>query len=242
MALDRDTTLTWYGHSCYEIRTPGDKVILLDPWFGNPKSPKAADEVERCDLLLVTHGHSDHMGDAVALASRLRPTWPCIHEMSLWLARRLPGGQDAAIGMNKGGTVEVDGIRVTMTSAHHSAGDWNPAGETTLYLGDPAGFVIELENGFTIYFAGDTDAFGDMTIIAELYEPELAFLPIGGHFTMGPKGAALAAEYLGVRHIVPIHYGTFPNLAGTPEELRRELIARNLDVEVHAPEPGGSIS
>jgi L-ascorbate metabolism protein UlaG (beta-lactamase superfamily) len=242
MALDRDTTFTWYGHACYEIRTPGDKVILLDPWFGNPKSPKPADQVDRCDLLLVTHGHSDHMGDAVALASRLRPTWPCMHEMSLWLSRRLPGGGDAVIGMNKGGTVEADGIRVTMTTAEHSAGDWNPGGETTLYLGAPAGFVIELENGFTMYFAGDTDAFGDMTIIAELYHPELAFLPIGGHFTMGPKGAALAAEYLGVRHVVPIHYGTFPALAGTPDELRRELSARGLDVEVHDPEPGGSIS
>ena len=242
MALDRDTTLTWYGHACYEIRTPGDKVILLDPWFGNPKSPKAADQVDRCDLMLVTHGHNDHMGDAVALASRLRPTWPCMHEMSLWLSRRLPGGNDAVIGMNKGGTVEAHGIKVTMTSAEHSAGDWNPGGETTLYLGAPAGFVIELENGFTMYFAGDTEAFGDMTIIAELYQPELAFLPIGGHFTMGPRGAALAAEYLGVRHVVPIHYGTFPLLAGTPEELRRELAARSLDVEVHAPEPGGTIS
>ncbi len=242
MALDRDTTFTWYGHACYEIRTPGDKVILLDPWFGNPKSPKPADQVDRCDLLLVTHGHNDHMGDAVALASRLRPTWPCMHEMSLWLARRLPGGGDAVIGMNKGGTVEAHGIRVTMTSAEHSAGDWNPGGETTLYLGAPAGFVIELENGFTVYFAGDTDAFADMTIIAELYQPELAFLPIGGHFTMGPRGAALAAEYLGVRHVVPIHYGTFPLLAGTPDQLRQELSARGLDVQVHALEPGGTIS
>ncbi len=242
MALDRDTTFTWYGHACYEIRTPGDKVILLDPWFGNPKSPKPADQVDRCDLLLVTHGHNDHMGDAVALASRLRPTWPCMHEMSLWLSRRLPGGGDAVIGMNKGGTFEAHGIKVTMTSAEHSAGDWNPGGETTLYLGAPAGFVIELENGFTVYFAGDTDAFADMTIIAELYRPELAFLPIGGHFTMGPRGAALAAEYLGVRHVVPIHYGTFPLLAGTPDQLRQELSARGLDVQVHAPEPGGTIS
>jgi L-ascorbate metabolism protein UlaG (beta-lactamase superfamily) len=144
--------------------------------------------------------------------------------------------------MNKGGTVEAHGIKVTMTSAEHSAGDWNPAGETTLYLGAPAGFVIELENGFTVYFAGDTDAFADMTIIAELYRPELAFLPIGGHFTMGPRGAALAAEYLGVRHVVPIHYGTFPLLAGTPDELRRQLSGRGLDVQVHAPEPGGTIS
>ena len=242
MALDRDTTLTWYGHACFEVRTPGDKVVLLDPWFGNPTSPKAADQVDRCDVLLVTHGHSDHMGDAVALGSRLRPTWPAIHEMSLWLGRRLPGGNDAVIGMNKGGTVEAAGIKVTMTGADHSAGDWNAGGETTLYLGEPAGFVLELENGFRIFFAGDTDVFGDMRIIAELHRPDLALLPIGGHFTMGPRGAALAAEYLGVRHVIPMHYGTFPKLAGTPDELRRELAERGLDVEVHSPERGGSVS
>ena len=242
MALPSGTTITWYGHACIRIDTARGRTVLVDPWFGNPRSPMPAEAVDRCDLLLVTHGHDDHLGDAVALASRLRPAWPCIHEMSLWLARRLPGGADAVIGFNKGGTVEAAGLRVTMTTAQHSAGAWNPGGETTLYLGEPAGFVIELENGFTVYFAGDTDAFGDMTIIAELYQPELAFLPIGGHFTMGPKGAALAAEYLGVQHVVPIHYGTFPKLAGTPDELRRELAARGLDVAVHAPEPGGTVS
>ena len=167
--------------------------------------------------MLVTHGHFDHMGDAVAIASRLRPTWPCMHEMSLWLGRRLPGGADAAVGMNKGGTFEVDGIKVTMTHADHSAGDWNPGGETTLYLGDPVGLVVELENGFRFYFAGDTTAFGDMALIRELYAPQLAFLPIGGHFTMGPREAALAVGLLGVEDVVPIHYGTFPILAGTPD-------------------------
>ena len=243
MSLDRDTTFTWYGHSCFEVRTPGDKVILLDPWFGNPTSPRSADSIERCDVLLVTHGHFDHMGEAVALASRLRPTWPCMHEMSLWLARRLPGGNDATIGMNKGGTLETDGLRVTMTHADHSAGDWNPGGETTLYLGDPVGFVIQLENGFRFYFAGDTAVFGDMALIRDLYAPELALLPIGDHFTMGPRDAALAAELLGVQHVIPIHYGTFQALAGTPAALRAELDARGLGaVEVHATQPGGSVS
>ena len=243
MALDRETTFTWYGHSCIEVRTPGGKVILVDPWFGNPRSPKPAEAVERCDVLLVTHGHSDHMGDAVALASRLRPIWPAIHEMSLWLGRRLPGGSDAVIGMNKGGTVDVAGLKVTMTGAEHSAGDWNAAGETTLYLGEPAGFVVELENGFRLYHAGDTAVFGDMRLIDELYRPDFALLPIGGHFTMGPRDAALAVELLGVRHVMPIHYGTFPLLAGTPDQLRSELAGRGLnEVEVHAPEPGGSVS
>src|SRR5574339_104000 len=112
MALPAGTTITWYGHSCFEIHTAGDKVVILDPWFANPSSPTPAAAVERCDLLLVTHGHFDHLGDAVALAARLRPTWPCIHEMSLWLGRQLPGGADAVIGMNKGGTVEAVGLRV----------------------------------------------------------------------------------------------------------------------------------
>jgi L-ascorbate metabolism protein UlaG (beta-lactamase superfamily) len=243
MALDRDTTFTWFGHSCFEIRTPGGKVVLLDPFFANPKSPKTADQVERCDVLLVTHGHFDHMGDAVALASRLRPTWPTIHEMSLWLARRLPGGADASIGMNKGGTVDVEGLKITMTGADHSAGDWNPGGETTLYLGDPVGFVIEFENGFRVYAAGDTNLFGDMRLIRDLYEPELAILPIGGHYTMGPREAAVAVELLGVRHVIPAHYGTFPVLTGTPGALREALAARGLgSVDVHAPESGGTVT
>ena len=243
MGLDPDTTFTWFGHSCFEVRTAGGKTILIDPWLGNPRSPRTADSIERCDLMLVTHGHFDHMGDAVAIASRLRPVWPCMHEMSLWLGRRLPGGADAAIGMNKGGTFETDGIKVTMTHADHSAGDWNPGGETTLYLGDPVGLVVELENGFRFYFAGDTTAFGDMALIRELHAPQLAFLPIGGHFTMGPREAALATGLLGVEDVVPIHYGTFPILAGTPADLRTALDERGLrNVRVHAPEPGGTVT
>ncbi len=243
MGIDRDTRITWYGHACVGIATPGGQTILIDPWFGNPKSPRSADTIERCDLLLVTHGHSDHMGDAVALASRLRPAWPCIHEMSLWLGRRLPGGNDQLTGMNKGGTVTAAGVRVTMTSADHSAGDWNAEGGVPLYLGEPAGFVVEMENGFRVYHAGDTAVFGDMTLIRDLYHPDLAFLPIGGHYTMGPREAALAVELLGVQHVLPIHYGTFPLLAGTPAELRTELGARGLGtVMVHELAPGETLA
>ncbi len=242
MGLPNGTTITWYGHACVEIRTAGGRTVLIDPWFGNPLSPRSADSVEVCDLLLVTHGHSDHLGDAVAIASRLRPAWPCIHELSLWLGRRLPGGADQVMGMNKGGTVTAAGLRVTMTGADHSAGDWNAAAETTLYLGEPAGFVIELEDGYRVYHAGDTQAFGDMALIRELHRPDLAILPIGGHYTMDPAGAALAVELLGVADVMPIHYGTFPALAGTPAELRRALATRGLEaVSVHAPEPGGSL-
>ena len=242
MGLDPATTITWYGHACVEVRTPGGKTVLIDPWFGNPKSPKPASAVSACDLLLVTHGHSDHFGDALALASRLRPTWPAIHELSLWLARRLPGGADAVVGMNKGGTFRIGEISITMVGADHSAGDWNPGGETTLYLGEPAGFVIRLENGYTIYHAGDTNVFAEMRFIGELYRPNLALLPIGGHFTMGPREAALAMELLGVDAVAPIHWGTFPLLAGTPDELRTHLDARGLGhVTVHAWAPGESL-
>ena len=242
MALPADTRITWYGHSCFEIVTPAGTTVLIDPWFANPTSTKTADEVARCDLLLVTHGHFDHLGDAVGIAARLRPAWPCIHELSLWLARQLPGGGDQVVGMNKGGTVAAAGLQVTMTAADHSAGDWDGGASTTLYLGDPVGFVIALEDGTRLYFAGDTRAFGDMRLIQELYRPDVAFLPIGGHYTMGPDEAALAVELLGVHDVIPMHYGTFPVLAGTPDQLRAALEARGLGaVTVHQTAPGGTL-
>jgi len=129
-----------------------------------------------------------------------------------------------------------------MVTAHHSAGDWNAGGETTLYLGDPAGFVIELEDGYRIYHAGDTEAYSDMRLIKELHRPDLAMVPIGGHYTMDPAGAALAIEFLSVGEVMPLHYGTFPILAGTPAQLRDALSARGLgSVRVHEPEPGGTL-
>jgi L-ascorbate metabolism protein UlaG (beta-lactamase superfamily) len=238
MALDRDTGITWYGHSAFEIRTPGGVVMLLDPWFGNPKSPKPANAVDRCDVLLLTHGHYDHFGDAQTIASRLRPFWPGIHELSLWMGRRLPGGADAMLGMNKGGTVEHRGITVTMVRADHSAGEWKEELAAPAYLGEPVGFIVTLENGFRFYYAGDTDVFSDMRLIAELYRPELAFLPIGGHFTMDPRTAALAVEMLGVSDVIPMHWGTFPLLAGTPAALREELSKRGVSATVHDLRPG----
>jgi L-ascorbate metabolism protein UlaG (beta-lactamase superfamily) len=251
MAIDRAMTVTWYGHSCVEVLTSDDTTILIDPWFGNPKSPRAADTVDRCDLMLVTHGHHDHLGaapgqvrdaDSLAIARRTKSAWPCIHEMSLWLEDRLGGAGVEVIGFNKGGTVEARGVRVTMVHADHSAGDWSAAGEGPLYLGEPAGFVVQLPGGASFYHSGDTAAFGDMRMIGELYHPDLVMIPIGGHYTMGPREAALAVELLGAIRVLPIHYGTFPILAGTPDDLRRELGARGLDnVEVYSPAPGESI-
>jgi L-ascorbate metabolism protein UlaG (beta-lactamase superfamily) len=248
MPSNGTTSITWYGHACVEVTTAGGRTILFDPWFGNPRSPRAADTVDRCDLMLVTHGHHDHLGsppgqvrnaEAIAIARRTRPAWPCMHELSLWLEHRLAGAGVEIIGMNAGGTVEARGLRITMVPAVHSAGDWSAEGEGPLYLGEPVGFIVELEDGSRLYHAGDTAVFGDMRYIGELYRPNLAMLPIGGHYTMGPREAALAIELLGAREVLPIHYGTFPILAGTPNQLRAALADRGLDqVRVHSPEPG----
>ena len=240
---------TWYGHATVHVESETGTRILIDPWFGHPLATVGADAVERCDVMLVTHGHHDHLGavpgdvenaDALTIARRTRPAWPAIHELSLWLNAQDTGAD--VVGMNKGGTVEVAGVRVTMVTADHSAGDFVEDDGVPLYLGEPVGFVIELENGRTLYHAGDTALFGDMRLINEMHRPDVAFLPIGGHFTMDPAAAARAVELLGCATVVPIHYGTFPILTGTPGQLREELEDLGLsDVDVISPAPGGTV-
>jgi L-ascorbate metabolism protein UlaG (beta-lactamase superfamily) len=242
MVDDGRLALTWYGHSCVELRTPGGQTVLVDPWFANPRSPKAAASVDRCDVMLVTHGHFDHLGDAVEIAARTMPTWPCIHEISLWLGAVLPALGDRNIGFNKGGTVRVGDLRITMTPADHSAGNWDESANAPLYLGEPAGFVVELEDGRRVYHTGDTALFSDLRLVGEIHRPDLLMLPIGGHYTMGPREAARAIELIGTKLVLPLHWGTFPILAGNPEALRAELVSRGLDdVTVLTPEPGETL-
>jgi L-ascorbate metabolism protein UlaG (beta-lactamase superfamily) len=212
-------SITWYGHATFLITTPGGKRIVTDPWLeGNPKCPPALKKIAAADLILVSHGHSDHTGDVVPVSRSTNAPLVAVHELARWFERK---GLGNLHGMNIGGTVTVAGLTVTMVPAIHSSSVVE--NDTTVYLGNPAGFVVRMENGESFYFAGDTALFGDMRLIAEMHAPRIAFLPIGDHFTMGPEGAAVAARLLGVRQIVPMHYGTFPALTGTPARLRELL-------------------
>jgi L-ascorbate metabolism protein UlaG (beta-lactamase superfamily) len=228
-----DVTFTWLGHGSYRFDSAEGKRIYVDPWFDNPKCPESEKQPERCDVLAITHGHGDHIGSA-QVVNGLSPTVIGIVELATWLEGQ---GASNTIGMNKGGTVEADGVKFTMTQAVHSGGFAQP-GSDPLYLGEPAGFVIEFENGLKVYCAGDTDVFSDMELIARLYAPDVAILPIGDHFTMGPRAAAVALELLGTSRCIPIHWGTFPLLTGTPDELKQHAPS----VELLTPEPGETIT
>jgi L-ascorbate metabolism protein UlaG (beta-lactamase superfamily) len=219
-------SITWFGHSTFLITTPGGKRIVTDPWLeGNPLSPPGMKRIAEADLILVSHGHSDHTGDVVSVARSTGAPVVAVYELALWLERK---GLTNVQGMGIGGTLAVAGVQVTMVPAVHTSSIVED--DTTVYLGVPVGFVVRAEDGQAFYFAGDTAVFGDMRLIAEMHAPQIAFLPIGGHFTMGPEGAAIAARLLGVQQVVPMHYGTFPVLTGTPARLRELVVADGIDV------------
>jgi L-ascorbate metabolism protein UlaG (beta-lactamase superfamily) len=229
------TELTWLGHSAFRLDTPGGKRIYVDPFLtGNPRCPEAELEPERCDLVVLTHGHGDHVGDTVAIHERLGSPVLAQVELRKWLTDHGVADDGMSYSFNKGGTVTHEDVRVTLTDANHSASA--PDGS---YGGEACGIVLEVEDGFTIYFAGDTNVFGDMSLIGRIYSPDVAVLPIGDHFTMGPREAAVAVELLGVVRVVPCHYGTFGLLTGTPDELRG-LVPPG--VEIIAPAPGETVA
>jgi L-ascorbate metabolism protein UlaG (beta-lactamase superfamily) len=232
----RGNKLTWLGHATFGITTPSGKTAVIDPWVQtNPACPEALKKFSRLDTMLITHGHFDHIADAVTLAKEFKPQVAGIHETCAWLESKGVGNTS---GMNKGGTQKVGDLEVTMVHAVHSCGIQD--GDKIIYGGEACGFIVRLPGGLTIYHAGDTAVFSDMKIIGELYTPDLAMLPVGDFYTMGPREAALAIRLLGVKHVVPMHFGTFPVLTGTPEKLR-ELTKDVPGLEIHALKPGEAL-
>ena len=225
-------SITWLGHSTFVLRSPGGTRIIMDPWVStNPSCPESAKKIGDLDVMLVTHGHFDHTADAVSIARNSGAQVVAPYELSVWFQQK---GLENVVGMNPGGTLKTHGLSVTMVPAMHSSSIEEDG--KLLYMGVATGYVIGFEDGLTAYFAGDTSVFSDMKLIGEMYRPSVAFLPIGDLFTMGPEQAAVAAEMLGVRQIVPMHYGTFPALTGTPARLR-ELVAPNA-IDVLELKPG----
>jgi L-ascorbate metabolism protein UlaG (beta-lactamase superfamily) len=238
MALNRGFALTWLGHHTFKLVTRGAKTVLLDAWVeGNPACPKELKTFDKIDVMTISHGHSDHMADAVPLAKKFKPVVVCNFEIHLFLSRK---GVANTSPMNKGGSQEAAGLRFTMVHALHSSGIDD--GGQMIYGGEPCGYVVTLEDGTRIYHAGDTAVFSDMALIGELYPPDIALLPIGDLYTMSPREAAVAARLLKPKLIVPAHYGTFPALTGTPEALREELKKLGVSVEVKALRPGETLT
>jgi len=230
--------ITYFGHSTFGLTTPGGEFALIDPWvMTNPKCPDNLKKLPRLDAIFLTHGHSDHLGDVLALAKQFKPKIAATFEIYLWLESKKTGAE--CLPMNKGGSQKVGDFELTMTNAFHSNSIEDDG--QRIYGGEAGGFIVTLPGGVSVYHAGDTCIFGDMKLIGELYKPELACLPIGDVFTMGPREAALAIKLLGVKHVVPMHYGTFPSLTGTPEALRQQA-SDIAGLQVHALKPGESLT
>lgn len=235
MSLFHGMTLQWLGHATVYLETAAGTSILIDPWLeSNPACPKDWRPPSKLDLVLCTHGHSDHIGDALTVEKKYHPTFVGMYELAGWLTSK---NVKKTVGMNLGGSYRFQDVTISMVEARHSASIED--GDAMIYAGVAAGYVLGVDGEPVIYHAGDTSLFSDMKLIRELYAPDIACLPIGDHFTMGPRAAALAAGYVGAAHVIPIHYGTFPQLTGTPAELRNYL--GKTQVEVMELKPGESL-
>ena len=241
--LGRDTTISWLGHGTFHIVTPGGQKLLIDAWVDtNPACPeewKQRVRSEGIDAIFVTHGHFDHINDILELATLTDTKIVCIFDMVAWFTAQ-GVGEERMVGFNKGGTVEVAGVRATMTKAEHSS-TYNDNG-TLISMGEAVGYVLRMENGFTIYHTGDTAVTYDMQIVGDLYQPDLTILPIGDLFTMDPRQAGYALKLIRSKYAIPSHFGTFPALSGTPAQLRQYAQEFGAPAEVIELKPGESVS
>jgi L-ascorbate metabolism protein UlaG (beta-lactamase superfamily) len=219
-------SIKWLGHSTFVLQSPGGKRVILDPWVStNPSCPEDARKVGPLDLMLVTHGHFDHTADVVSIARATGAQVVAPFELSVFFQNK---GLKNVVGMNPGGTLKTQGLSVTMVPAMHSSSIEDDGKQ--IYAGIATGYVITFEDGLVAYYAGDTSIFSDMKLIGDLYRPAIAFLPIGDLFTMGPEQAAAACDLLGVKQVMPMHWGTFPALTGTPARLRELVGSKGVDV------------
>jgi L-ascorbate metabolism protein UlaG (beta-lactamase superfamily) len=245
-----DTQLTWYGQSAFKLVSPGGKVLLVDPWLTNPVFEKAKDELaalKQVDLILVTHGHSDHVGNAVEIGKRTRAKLVATFDLADAMVKHLGYPADLAevdtIGHFGGELTLLDGdVKVLFVRAHHGSGV--SAGDQTRarHGGAPGGFVITIRSGPTIYHTGDTDLFSDMALVSRFHKIDVMLVCIGDHFTMGPARAAEAVRLVNPREVIPMHYGTFPVLTGTPEAFERELKKRKSKAELRVMKIGETIA
>ena len=234
--IGQGVQVTFLGHAAFKLISPQGVVVFIDPFLkNNPKTPAAMKEVEKADLILVTHGHGDHLGDAISIAQKTNATVIGIAELAGYIGKK---GVKNIVRMNKGGSYTFKGIRVTMVNAQHSSS--TTEGDQIIYTGEPTGFIIRFENGFTVYHAGDTAVMSDMRIFGDIYKPHLALLPIGSHFTMDPQEAAYACKLLRPKYVIPMHYGTWPLLSGRAEEFA-QLLKDQPEVKVIILAPGESI-
>ncbi len=234
--IGKGVQITFLGHSAFRLLSPRGTVILIDPFLkDNPQTPAALKEVKKADLILITHGHGDHLGDTLEIAENTNASVVAIAELAGYLLKK---GLKNVVAMNKGGTYVFKGIRITMVNASHTSSLTEE--NQVIYIGEAAGYVIRFENGFAVYHAGDTSVSSDMKIIADLYKPNLAMLPIGSLYTMDPVEAAYATKLIHPQYVVPLHYGTWPLLPGTPEEFSR-LLKDQVDVRLLIMKPGDTI-
>jgi len=216
-------TIRWLGHASFHIMTTSGKHIFVDPWIkGSPVCPVKIEDITKADIVCATHGHPDHLGDSIEIVKKTKGILICSPELGVFAATKgIPSDGENSYTMNIGGSVKIRGIQVVMTNAVHTSDTWD---EGRLVTGSGAcGYVLVTDDGVRMYFAGDTGIFGDMELIARLYAPQIAVLPVGGKFNMGVREAAFAAQLIKPDVLIPMHHNTYPNQTANLDEFERYL-------------------